>query len=214
MKIEVNTMRQELSKEEAKGFLNPYLSQLAQCYLKAFDLYSEYISFVTEHSGFVRHRNTTRANLIYDYTVSIAQQTFIDFEEVSFGTYNKVFFLNFLNKGLIRFKKLDDKLQSSNIPTKQSTALNGQMNINGFPDQIPIIQIGYQPNSTWTDIEEIYVLYRKDTPKWNIPTYNYPAIKELEFEKHEEEQENKEGNIVKRVKLKDLGIEKKQKHSN
>lgn len=211
MAIEVNTLRQELTKEEAKGFLNPYLPQLAQCYLKAFDIYSEYSSFVTENAGFVRHRNTTRANLIYDYTVSIAKQTFIGTEDVTFGTYNKVFFINFLNKGLIRFKKLDDKLQSANIPTKQSTALDGQMNLSGFPDQIPIIQVGYQPNSTWTDVEEIYVLYRKDIPKWNIPIYNHPAIKELDFEM---EEENKDDNIVKRVKLKDLGIEKKQQRSS
>jgi hypothetical protein len=78
------------------------------------------------------------------------------FESVGVPVYEYNRALLFLLGGrlALRFKKLDDELRSSNIPTRQVAAMRGQLPLPGIGD-VSFIDVGYVLDREQLDIERI-----------------------------------------------------------
>ncbi|MGV3540468.1 MAG: hypothetical protein ACO1OQ_11695 [Rufibacter sp.] len=73
-------------------------------------------------------------------------------------TPTKRFYFEKPGKYIILFKKLTGNLLPMNIATKSSSRILSQLPIE-FTNQMPIIFVGYVPNSSWDSIEKICAVY-------------------------------------------------------
>jgi hypothetical protein len=79
----------------------------------------------------------------------------------------RTFFLEFDKRALVRFKKVNAELRTSNYPTARAKALDGQMLFEDGPD-LPIITVGYEPDAVWSKLVSVTVFFAIDKdPRWN-----------------------------------------------
>jgi hypothetical protein len=103
----------------------------------------------------------TRASWIFDGMVKHARASFVGVPGVELRERRNMFFLEMDGKVLLRFKKLDRNRKVSNIPTAQQLRLLNQefvqLELNGIPRKLIILNAGYQLNPLQTDIENLLV---------------------------------------------------------
>ena len=69
---------------------------------------------------------------------------------------NGLFLLNFSDRVLLRFKKLNEDKMPSNLPTLQAIEWFEQLSLPDMPEAIRIVA-GYELNSLQTDIKAVYI---------------------------------------------------------
>lgn len=159
---------------QVEEILKPYLMIFAECFRGGMADYStKYIETRMVHSA------RTRANIFRDHVVDHARRNFAGKEFVrSVETANGLFCIEIDGEGsgiegrlLIRFKKLNGKLQASNVLTKQAVDFNDQKEVLPQPVQMSLfgdlskvklplptnLNAGYIPNELWTGLEGMYL---------------------------------------------------------
>jgi hypothetical protein len=104
----------------------------------------------------VVHTTRTRRSIVHDHIVDQAMQLFGGRIGVECMFVQKLFVVSFNNGIAIRFKKLDEKLRSSNIPTQQSIDFVEQSELPEIGSAY-FLQAGYQLNSFESEISGIYL---------------------------------------------------------
>lgn len=100
----------------------------------------------------------TRASLVSDFVKHRVKEKFEGTNEIEFGNPNELFCVILKQDGMIvRFKKLDNSLNPSNIPTQQQALFYSNEQFDGWDCYRAVV--GYQLNEEQTMIESIVVLY-------------------------------------------------------
>ena len=88
------------------------------------------------------------------------------------------------NRVAVRFKKLNRKLQPSNIPTQQQYNFATQALLPGFPPEATNLTFGHRLNKTATDFDGFWVQCpRGDRNLWSIPIHkplDQPLFKDIQ----------------------------------
>lgn len=175
-----------MPKEQAKIILGPYISRIQEAVKRAIKDY--YMS--GQYAG-VRyiHSPRTAANVCHDHIKAEIKREFESTPGVSYSEKRGSFTLNVQGAAVLRFKKFNKNLLSSNIKTNQVTAFllqqPMQLELDGLPPD-GLLHVGYIMNRLGTDIEKIYVTYRyADVNIWEWdtseeysvqPVINFPAL--------------------------------------
>lgn len=112
------------SKEDVKRWITPEReSAIRDCILSAVEEYREKYSGLRQ-----KHSPRTAASTIHDLIEHNIKARFYGDPDVKFVKHRNLFMLIFGNGDVVmRFKKLDGKLNASNIPTRQSQNFSQQM---------------------------------------------------------------------------------------
>jgi hypothetical protein len=154
-------MRNIISKEEAEKILMKYYPRIVKSIYRGFEDYLEVANEQAIKGINVDFKPRTIASLIHDFIKFRIRDEFSDIDNAITREFNDVFGLYLDNKILIRFKKFNPGLTTSNIETKQTLGYYHQYSINGFPDKPTFLYAGYMPDKTWTSIKNIYIICRK-----------------------------------------------------
>lgn len=163
-----------LTKDDVEAIVKPHYDRIIKTYQDAMEDYSKHYND-TRHI----HSPITRANLFRDHVVDHARRNFTDVAGADpRDKSNGLFYIELDGKAVgidgsvaMRFKKLNKKLLTSNVPTRQSNAFNAQLPVCGSMIQgelfgVPIVMhrpepthvnAGYLPNELWTVIESLFV---------------------------------------------------------
>ncbi|MGG6311548.1 hypothetical protein [Paenibacillus macerans] len=149
-----------LQKETAKDILSPYISQIQDAVKRAINNY-----YLNGQYSNVRHIHSARsaASLCHDHIKAELKQEFESTPGVSYSEKRGLFTLNIQGSVVLRFKKFNKHLMSSNIQTKQVTAYVLQQPAQLELEEMPpygLLHVGYVMNKLGTGIEKIYVTYR------------------------------------------------------
>jgi hypothetical protein len=101
-----------------------------------------------------RMRTGTQANLLRDYIVEKIRAEFPDGEDgISHHNRRGLFLLNIKNRYCLRFKKLDRRLRTRNIPTQMTLDFLLQRPLELFPELAPVthLNVGYKPGVTLSE---------------------------------------------------------------
>ncbi len=120
---------------------------------------------------------TIRAGIVYQYIVESAKRRFPDVGNVARSEQDKYLRLVFDGKVVVRFKKLDDALHSSGIPTGQRLDYTRQICIEGF-ERTNLI-VGYRLDESETRILDIHIICPVN-PQRNLWTYELQSHLEAE----------------------------------
>lgn len=107
------------------------------------------------------HTPTARAAVVSSYMVWLANEALAPVEEVRIfpNHVSRIYLVR--DRVLIRFKKLDQTLLSSNYPTSRSELYNGM----GYLPEIAVpalrVDIGYKLNVVESAIEQVFVVRRR-----------------------------------------------------
>lgn len=115
-----------LTEDEGREALATYLAWLRECIEEG---WADWKAFLAGNPKAANFRATTRANMVYDYTVAAAERKFEDDPNVHVSSKRGFTTLTFTNPRLIvlRFKKYRSRrLKTSGIPTQQRIAFEGQ----------------------------------------------------------------------------------------
>ncbi len=179
-----------LSKEDVTVILNPYKKRINQCIVDGWHEAKESYCGVSHI-----HSPITRPSLIRDHIIHHLRQTFNDVDGVLIIEKNNSLFLCIDWKLLIRFKKFDSNLHTSNNPTHQSRAFNLQMTLfEGTLGDVINLNAGYMPDELWTAIKGVYITCPKgEEIEWNICIDGNELVasdvSELFSSQHDEEQD-------------------------
>lgn len=149
-----------LRKEKAKDILGPYITKIQDAVKRAVNGY-----YLTGQYSGVRHIHSPRsaASLCHDHIKAEIKQEFEDVPGVTYSEKRGLFTLNVQGTVVLRFKKFNKHLMSSNIQTKQITAFvlqqPTQLELDGMPPD-GLLHVGYVMNNLGTGIEKICVTYR------------------------------------------------------
>ena len=165
-----------MDKAEALEILDPYLERIKKCVENGFNAY-----YVDYKSFLYRHSAISRACLIRDSILDLVRREFSDEPGIRLvETKNQLVVLEIKRTLLVRFKKLNARRCSSNIPTTQAIGYLRQTNIWGLPECVNL-NAGYIPNREWTEISGIYVAKPIGVKinSWAIPLHDQPGYQPL-----------------------------------
>lgn len=140
-----------LNKKFAVMRLGAYLILIRACFLRAWD---EYQSLPIEQR--IKLTARSRANVIHDLIVYAVRQAFDSVADIRLMEINKLFLMAVGCDLVLRFKKLDESLRSSGIPTQQSIEFSSQGDLPGI-EKVTHLEAGYCLNDLETAIEGIYI---------------------------------------------------------
>jgi hypothetical protein len=140
------------SKSSAEQILGPYLKRFRDCIVLAFQRYkSDYQANALVHTA------RSRASVIHDHMVAFAREFFGADEEIRIFDRRGLSLINVKNSLLLRFKKLDAKKHSRNIPTQQSFLFRAQLELPGIPAELTHLEAGYVLNELQTGLDGVYI---------------------------------------------------------
>ena len=164
-----------LSEAEARAIFEPHFSRLADCLLTGWDAW-EAIRATPEG---VRLGPSARARIIWDHATAHAENLFDDIPGVAPGRRHGLLILDF-GRALLRFKKLDDHLQTRGIETEQQRLFANQDHLHPYHQLTlgwgaPMVVAGYVLDSLGSSIERlVLVLLRRQQVVWSV---DIPAIR-------------------------------------
>lgn len=158
-----------ISKEEAESLFSPYVVEIADCLLSGWEAW-EAIRRTPEGRTLGK---SARARIVWDHATARAEYLFDTMDHVGKGRRHGLLILDF-TRALLRFKKLDSRLQTRGIPTGQQVLFANQHQM-GAPDQLllwpraPMVVAGYVLDSTESSIKRlVLVLVRRGEVLWDI----------------------------------------------
>jgi hypothetical protein len=101
----------------------------------------------------------SRASVIHDLAVDYAAKALEGDSDVHIEERKGLFLFMFHQKVIVRFKKFDEGMRSSNIPTKQVSGFLYQMDLPAMPPRAVHLEVGYQLNLLQTSITGIFLTW-------------------------------------------------------
>jgi len=142
-----------ISVDEARGLLDPHIPTLKKCVDAGLD------DFNVKH-GSDRHYLSphSRAMIIRDLIIFHVRKAFDGKEGVSIMERGRLFLLNIGGEILLRFKKMNEQMLASNVPTKQAMDFSRQqLSFEGFLPAVTNMNVGYIPNDVWTHPDRVII---------------------------------------------------------
>lgn len=152
---------------EGRKLIQPYVKKLANIPLNAWEVFrNDYSKY--DHL----YDPTLKAGIVHAHMVKLGQDLSLRESGVEYmNPYPKQHMLIIENRALVRFKKMDEELNTSNIPTQIQEKLN-QRQLDAFEEGNfnHLFNVGYIPNDTWKGVENIVLMesYHDDDPRWVI----------------------------------------------
>jgi hypothetical protein len=125
------------TKEEAEKIVEPVREALRQALSKAIEDWPKYYEKVRHILG-----SRSQSSIIHDHIVHHAKSFLTTIPGVKSFRQRGIFTVAIKESADVRFKKLDGKLRSSNVSTKQNNRYSLQLRLDGFPD-LPRLTAGY-----------------------------------------------------------------------
>ncbi|HYC44585.1 MAG TPA: hypothetical protein VED01_03775 [Burkholderiales bacterium] len=140
-----------LNKRNAVIRLGGYLPLIRSVFLRA---WAEYNALPLELR--IKLTPRSRASIVHDFVVHAIRASFDGIDDVRLLEINKLFVMLVGCDVVLRFKKLDDGLRASSIPTQQSLDFSNQDDLPGI-ERVTHLDAGYRLNALQTTIEGVYV---------------------------------------------------------
>lgn len=142
-----------ITKEQAQPILEPHLEKIRRSITDAIDTYN------TEYAH-LRHRHSARtdANTCRDLIIDNIKREFDDVQGVRWSEKGGLFLLTIDGLVVLKFKKFNTRLLSSNIPTRQTQLLLSQ-ELPGMPPN-GLLHVGYLLDPLSSRLEGIYITCR------------------------------------------------------
>jgi hypothetical protein len=150
-RLEQNTI---VSEDAAKSILNPHLDSFLTIIKEAWGSWEELGEKAPELRAPLSAR--CRASFIYDHIAYRARSRFDGIQGVRLEERRGFLLLHIDNKVTIRFKKLDAKNRTRNVPTQQQIRFSLQLEMEGLPKSTRLVA-GYKLNDVQTAIQQIAV---------------------------------------------------------
>lgn len=147
-----------MSKESVLEVLAPYFAVLMAIWRQAHDYAMRAVA--VDPAAIPRISSRTLANLRYDRASSLLSAAIQGDPTVKEVLSGKLIRFIFANKVSLRLKKLDDKMTSSNIPTRQQRLIRKQMTI--FEDSLTQVEAGYRLDPTGLELVGFYITCPRD----------------------------------------------------
>jgi hypothetical protein len=172
-------MRTVLTADEARDILMNHFPTFIDIFNKSKESVLRSIDSDT-NKGITFFAPSYKTMMMWHYVVNISSQDFANDNEFKPVIINQVFGLLYHDALFLRFKKLNSKHLTSNIPTLQSMTLNSQGSIPGFPESPCIINVGYVIDKTFTNFKSINIT----CPKSNTDLHwQYDILNDVANEK-------------------------------
>lgn len=170
-----------------------HYEKIARAMQLAFHDYIEMENIAISKCSSLRLKPRTKGSLIHDFLQVRIKQEFQDSTtEILIGEFNGIFGVLIRDIAFIRFKKLSNKFDTSNVQTVQTVNYNYQRLLDGFPLAPVKLYAGYLPNATWTGIDNIYLFCREGSQiSWSMDLTHRIETQPSLFEVGAEEQEPK-----------------------
>ena len=140
-----------MNSRDAQELLRPYFEAFLRIIRGGWD---DYAPIRDEHPYLDA---TTRANFVHAAQVQRARTEFDSDAGAWIVDINGLTFVNVESQAYVRIKKFNDKLRSSNIPTRQIVEMLGQQRLPQFGAGAVLLELGYRLNKTQTAIASINV---------------------------------------------------------
>jgi hypothetical protein len=140
-----------LSQRNAAIRLGAYLPLIRSAFHRA---WSEFQGLPPEQRTKLCARS--RASIVHDFVVHAIRSSFDTINDVELVEINKLFMMVVGCDLALRFKKLDEGMRASNIPTQQSLDFSNQDDLPGI-ESITHLDAGYRLNALQTIIEGVYI---------------------------------------------------------
>jgi hypothetical protein len=142
-----------ISKEKVLAILDLYMPRMADCIMAGWNDYATI--YAPQHHI---HTPRTRASIIRDHIVAHVRETFDNVRNVVIiDKRSGLFCLEVKGLVVVRFKKLNEQMRTSNIPTQQALAFEQQMSLPDIPHDAAHINAGYSPDKLWTNLKGIFI---------------------------------------------------------
>lgn len=167
-----------IPKEAAEAALGPEnLDRLRRCVAGAVDGYFKSLS--PDQRADLGPR--TRASAIHDFMRREAERTFAMIPRVACLDVRGLFVLNFDDRVVVRFKKLEADLRSRGLETQQSLGFVEQGELEGIPAGVPHLEAGYVLNGLQTGYASIYLVCPDGlrSNRWTMELHAPEAVAEI-----------------------------------
>jgi hypothetical protein len=143
--------------EEIISIITPHLEKIRECIVSAWNDYD-----VECHS--IRYKTTprSRAAIVHDNMKYRIKTSFEGIKGIRYLESRGLFLLIFNDRVCIRFKKLNAKMLSRNIPTQQTLLYINQLELPEIPGITKMIA-GYRLDKLQAGIDGIFVTYPRGT---------------------------------------------------
>ncbi|CAJ1313825.1 hypothetical protein [Paenibacillus nuruki] len=160
-----------LLKSKAMQILDPYIIQVKEAINKGVKDY-----YIGEDYAAIRHKHSSRtaASICHDNIIEEIKQRFENQPNVLIKKSKGLYMLIIEGIIVIRFKKFDEKLNSSGISTKQAIAYDYQDPLQLDLDDMPpdgLLFAGYTLNDLQSNVDRIFITYKYGSVNiwdWNI----------------------------------------------
>jgi len=144
-----------ITQTEAEAILAPFFERITECITSAIE---EYKSMDAEKRS--KFKKRTRANIINDFMVFNANRELSNMSGILFSNWRGQFNVFIEDKFRLRFKKLDHRLRSSNIPTKPAQKFVNQIpeEMPGMPYPVTNIIAGYQWDNLQIGSQDVFLV--------------------------------------------------------
>lgn len=162
-----------MSREEAEALLAPYYEHFIMCVQEGFEFWTSFAAQLVDHRRPLSNR--TRATFINDHIVSRAKDIFEAEKGVRMDEEFGFLCLNFGERAIVHFKKLDEEGRPSSYPTDQQKRI--AMQELPMPDcpEPTWLSVGYQLKfpASGDQIDKILIsCCFADKAKWTISLYD------------------------------------------
>lgn len=150
-----------MTKNLATLIQDDYYTKIADAMQEAFSDYLIIENETINQNANMVFKTRTKASLIHDLLRVKITNAFKDCgTDVTIGEFNGIFGVLIPDVAFIRFKKLSNKFDTSNVQTIQTVDYDYQRDLDGLPKTPVKLYAGYLPNITWTGIQNIYLFCR------------------------------------------------------
>lgn len=150
--------KRSASEQEAVQIIGAQLPRLEECLRLAWAEWVRTRLYHQNNGHSVSPR--ARASVMYDLVAGHARRMFAGVPGVRVGTERGFLTLTFGNRLVVRFKKLNAKLEWSGIPTEQQQLFACQGEIEGLPPRATFLVAGYVLDRTGTQIARLVLTCR------------------------------------------------------
>ncbi|SEM55990.1 hypothetical protein SAMN05444354_118160 [Stigmatella aurantiaca] len=142
-----------ISEGDAKAVLAPYEQELLACVEEAWKVWKGKAASLVS-----RPRSRWRAGIVSGLIEEQVRMRFGAMKSVHLIDKGERLLVGVESKLLLRFKKVNEKLQTSNYPTRTSRRFDNQQPLEGYAD-LPRLTVGYRANRLATELLEVVLVF-------------------------------------------------------
>jgi hypothetical protein len=104
-----------------------------------------------------QHRDRTAAGAVYDHAFHSLRERAEGLTGLNFLNINQLEVANYLDRAVLRLKKVNGAGRSRNYQTEQQQRYDDQEDIPGIPPAAVRLVVGYEPDESFTSIKRVIV---------------------------------------------------------